>query len=219
MLVDEPAGDEYSQIRSVLFSEIVMVGDTWSQYQELFLSSKETLGLLNAHAPWFFATVQQAYMSQIVLMISRITDGAGTGSRLNVSLEALLDDPRVDERPGLREQLQKRIEAVRVEADPIRSRRNKAIAHHDRAVALGEAELPSLVYATIRRVIAELGEIHNLYGAQVLDVGSDYELRPSGSVELLLEALQIAPPRGERALDEEARDLAQLRLARKGRAL
>jgi hypothetical protein len=82
--------DEFLDVRNKLFDEIVLLTDLWTQYNVLFMTSRETVDRLNDHARWFFRTVQRTFVHELILGISRITDPAASLGRKNVTLAALL---------------------------------------------------------------------------------------------------------------------------------
>ena len=148
--------------------------------------------------------------------ISRLTDPARQPPHLNLSLGALLEDERLRELPELRAELSALVKLADVRAKPIHKIRHKWIAHRDRAVALGDAELPDVPDQTISEVVDLLTEIHRLYNLRARQVTVDPDAWRGGGVEALLETLRSTPDRWERLLAEEDRDLARLRHGREG---
>jgi len=203
--------DDFLSIRNHLFQEIALLSDLWEQYRTLFLTSATRVTRLNEHARWFFASVQRAFLNQLILGISKITDPAKSGSRRNVSLLALLEDPRLAEKPKLSSSLVAQIDEVTRAAASIRSHRNKTVAHLDHAVAFGYDPLPQVTLDQIGSSIALVQQIHHLYGTELLDSDAYYRIHASGSAEQLLETLEIAPTRRERELQQELIDLQGLR--------
>src|SRR5687767_2404941 len=89
------------ELRNLLYHELALQVDLWKQYQHLYMSSPQRVTLLNEHAKWFFATVQRAYLNELILGISRLTDPSSDSHGKNVVLEALLSDSRVIAKPAL----------------------------------------------------------------------------------------------------------------------
>lgn len=202
-----PSDQDFLNIRNRLFDELVLTGDLWAQYKSLFMTSGERVARLNEHAGWFFKTVQRAYVQQLVLSISRLTDPAESSGRRNVSVAALMDDPRLENREPFRTELAKMVSDVQAQAWPVRRHRNRAVAHLDHAAAFGYEPLPDFSLSLLGEVVAALGAIHNSYGAEILDRDASYEIYPMGSTDALVEALELASMRRERALRAEVADL------------
>ena len=110
--------DDFLEIRNRLFTELVLLTDLWEQYRVLFMSSARQVKRLNEHARWFFATVQRVFLHQIIIGISRITDPAASGRQRNVTLAALLQDPRLRELEAQHAALAAEVETVRAAASP-----------------------------------------------------------------------------------------------------
>lgn len=209
--------DEADRISGEILLEIAHLGEVWRQYALLF-SEKQTRNLLSAHAPAFFGTVQRTFLSEVILGISRLTDPGRQGrnrERHNLSLEALLEDPRLEQGlPEVRSELEGLVQEVQDRADPIRTTRNQWVAHRDRLVALEAESLPLLPWDTFDEVIELLSRIHRAYGTKVAGTDYDHDGWQPGGAEALIEALEAAPDRLTRLREEEERDLARLREGR-----
>ena len=118
----------------------------------------------------FFWDLVRGWMgSEIILSISRLTDSPEMGKHRNLTLAALLDDPRLSGqlRCELRCELQ-HIQKLKLVKE-VRERRNRVVAHSDERIALGEDALPILQPALESGGRAERPEAQPL-GVEVADL-------------------------------------------------
>lgn len=181
--------------RKKLWDELVILHDIWAQYVYLFNESEERIRLLNACARWFFGTTQRLMMREVILGISRLTDPRKTGKHANLVLSSLLDDPGINHHQGLRAELEKAIEKVKVAAAPIRHHRDKYIAHLDEGTAVEATRhpLPGIKKGLIRQVIDDMGAVYNMHGSRTRDSHAFFELTALGSAQSLVEILVGSP--------------------------
>ena len=186
--------EAYEAARKRLWDDLVQLNDHWHQYVTLYASEPETVDLLNKHARWFFGSLQRSLIRDLILGISRLTDGPGSGDRTNLVLTELLRDPKLTAHPELAQELTARIEAVRKRATPVREHRHKYIAHRDHAVALGRTEdlLPAIRRDLMEGLLLEMIAIYELHGLRLHETSYVFELAALGSVEALVTSLKRA---------------------------
>ena len=150
--------------------------------------------MLNACARWFFGSTQRLMMRDVILGISRLTDPPKTGKHSNLVLASLLEDPRIAKHRGLRSELEKSIEKVKVDAAPIRHHRDKYIAHLDELTAVEATKnpLPGIKKGLIGQIINEMGKAYNVHGSRTRDSHAFFELTALGSARSLVEILETS---------------------------
>jgi hypothetical protein len=184
--------DDFEPVRKTVWDALVMLHDTLDEYTYLFMEDQERVNLLNKAAGWFFGRVQLFMRTDMILGVSRLTDPAGTGERTNLTLEALLTDPKLEQKPDLRAELQKRIGEVRAKAETIRKFRHKQLAHMDHAAALGDARMiiGFISIADIRDVATDMEEIYNLHGVNTRDSTAFFDLSSMGRASRMVRLLE-----------------------------
>src|SRR6185437_15745291 len=163
------AFEQFEHARHKLWDELVSVGDVWAQYLYLFGDSPERVEMLKACAGWFFGLTQRLLIREVILAISRLTDPVNDGRFSNLVLETLLLDPELGGRSDVKAELKHMIASVRTVARPIRSHRNKYIAHLDHATALflPDSPLPGIKRADIDGVLVQMGDVYKLHSSRM----------------------------------------------------
>ena len=152
----------------LVWDHLVLLRDLWSQYEYLFMQGPERVALLNGSARWFFYSVQKSYETELVLGISRLTDPPGEGSRANLTIAVILDDPQVEAAGDLRKDLESAIKEAKDAAEILRVHRNKRLAHLDRDVASGKADsLPALKLSAFGAALGHLERAYHRYGLEI----------------------------------------------------
>jgi hypothetical protein len=130
------------------------------------MEDQERVRLLNDSGRWFHGRVQEYMRTDMILRISRLTDAAKSRSQTNLTLDTLLTDPMLNERPELATDLRARIAGARERAAGVRKYRHKQIAHTDHAAALGDAKtvIGNLTIGEIREVVTALEDVYNVHG-------------------------------------------------------
>ena len=143
-----------------LYSEVCHVHEKWAIYCALFDKSDERIDILNEVSPYFFWTVQNSLLEDIILHLSRLTDPAAQSGRSNLSLFALPDainDPRFD---SIKSEISQLVEDAKAKTDNFREWRNKRIAHRDLTLALNQSEsLPSVQKKDIEKALSSIGKV------------------------------------------------------------
>ena len=146
-----------------LETEVVWLHGRWIIYRQLFGTSEERVDLLNASAGTFFQVLQTLMLDDVSLSIGRLADSAGSGSRRNVSLRALLEDDAVRQDPGLVSTLVAQIELVDRNTQPFCTLRHKRVAHRDLKHALGVdgSMLPAVSRTQVESALLHIRNVMN----------------------------------------------------------
>ena len=172
-------------------SELKELQDLWAVYNYLYVEDPERADKLRKPR-WggFFRDLVQGWtVSEIILSISRLTDRPGSGKRENLTLEALLADPRL---PGkLKCELEHQLRIIRESAEEIRKHRNKVVAHRDRPTALGEDTLLTLQVRPIADLIRRLQDVHRKHRRECMGSSvSEYGTHTHRGVKNLVKRLE-----------------------------
>ena len=131
----------------------------WSLLMHLF-SSEENLKLLNTTAPSFFKIVQELFIADVVMGISRLMDPPAMGKNENLSMASLrIVDIKTQAIYA------KILQNIVPQCRAISTWRRKKLAHNDLKFALRLSRLPRLHLAKIDRIIALLFDAVNTVGA------------------------------------------------------
>ncbi len=132
----------------------------WGDYIALF-DQQNRVELLNKIAPAYFARLQEMFIDDIFLHISRLTDRPRMGKYEHLNMKRLiemLDDPSVKDRvaPLLAD--------LEHKAGAYREWRNRRIAHTEYELATGQSTdpLPPTTRAMTKEVIDAISEITNV---------------------------------------------------------
>jgi AbiU2 len=176
-----------------LFNEFATLNITWKEYVILFGTDESRVELLNKAASGFFRLVQDSLFENVLLHISRLTDGpkvGGGGGRETLTLQRL---PTLV-RPTIRSDIDSRLKALLDRAGFARDWRHRRLAHSDLRLALDEGATP-LASASRRDVKETLEAIEGLLNAvethycETAPVSYDIAGHP-GSAETLLHVLE-----------------------------
>ena len=152
----------------------------------------ERVAMLNACARWFFGSTRRLLIREVLLGIARLTDSPRIGALDNLTVAILLRDPALKGQARVRARLRRRIASAIKIAQPIRTHRNKDIAHLDHALVQGASTvvLPKVPSGTVSKVLRALAAAYNEHGRSVLNTDTSFELRPLGSVDALIRILE-----------------------------
>ena len=185
---------DFDEISNRLWdAELCNLQDLWDTYNYLYVEDPERAQNL-CKAGWggFFWDLVRGWMgSEIILSISRLTDSPEMGKHRNLTLAALLDDPRLSGqlRCELRCEL-KHIQKLKLVKE-VRERRNRVVAHSDERIALGEDALPILQLAKIEKIISRLQDVHRRHrGASMGSDVSHYGTHTLRGVKNLVKRLE-----------------------------
>ena len=172
-------------------TELREMQDLWANYNYLYVEDPERADKLRRPrwGGFFWNRVQHWMVSEIILSISRLTDPPEMGKRRNLTLEALLDDPRLSGQ--LRCKLGCELKSIRKLVEKIRKHRNRDVAHRDERTALGQDVLPTLQVGQIRDIISRLQDVHRKHrGAAMGSHVSHYGTHTHRGVENLVTRLE-----------------------------
>ena len=147
--------------------------DLWDMYNYLYVKDSKRAQNLLSKPRWgrfFWVRIRDWMGSGIILSISRLTDPPEKGEHRNLTLAALLDDPRLSGqlRCELRCEL-KRIRRLK-QVDKIRKHRNRVVAHSHKRTVLGQDALPILQSAKIQEIISSLQDVHRKHRVASMDI-------------------------------------------------
>ena len=168
----------------------------WRLYQGLFGDERD-VALMNRSAKFCFSVFQATLMRSLISGINRITDKAIYKNRKRLSLDRLLKflDSTADK--TAKEDLQKKFKAIGTTCEDLRLIRDELDAHRDEPRALGKAStpLPSVSYAVIEKVLADISAFMNEFakacGEDVVNYAGT-TIPIDGGPRALLRLLEIA---------------------------
>jgi hypothetical protein len=157
----------------------------WQEYVELFGKDPARVKILNDAAPNFFWFIQDTMWNDLLLHITRLTDKRMTASRTNLTLLAL---PPLIQDEAFRGVLDNLVEAAVEAARFARRIRNRRLAHHDLALALGKAKpLTAGSRDDVRAALTAFHAVLDSVQLQYFDSSLSPEviLAPGGATKLL----------------------------------
>lgn len=140
----------------ILQHQLADVHLRWRFWKQLFVSEdNENFNLMNVHAASFFWVVEQAMFDDVVLRLCRLADPAeakGKTPRPNLTLATAYEEakPRLGAAAA---QVQTLMEELKDILGPLRSVRNRLIAHLDRATAMKAERLADIHFATVEKAL------------------------------------------------------------------
>ena len=144
-------GEEFGREHHAVWNQWCLALHRHNELLELF-GTQEKVDILNAVAPTFFADVQGLFWNDLVLQVARLTDKDGRSLRLQSLKRRLTKEDPVDS--VLLAEVERHQKAAVATAEPVTAWRNKRIAHHDRALALGESgPLSKVTLGTCKEVL------------------------------------------------------------------
>lgn len=130
---------ELSEIFGPLYEDMIWLHARWQMYQQLFRHSARRTELLRDTADFFFSTLQEILLDDVVLRLARLADGEQTLGKQNLTLRQLPGRvPDAEVRIQVESLLERAIGACAFAKD----QRNRRLAHRDLRLATGLAETP-----------------------------------------------------------------------------
>jgi hypothetical protein len=128
-----------AEVFEELRKEIIWLHARWILYNQLYGKSEKRVDLLNESAGTFFYVVQETFLADVHIALSKLSDPAATGRFDNLSLEQL--QIRVDAEcvSDLSNKTGTLLAAFHTRCGPFRELRNKTLAHYDLDTALQRA--------------------------------------------------------------------------------
>jgi hypothetical protein len=164
-----PIPAQITAVWDLIHYDTVEVHACWELFNQLFRVSQDQFELLNRSAGFCFYVIQDAIGTDIQLTLSKLSDPAQTGVNENATIRYLLDEIQRLRLPSSLDKLQRLCGNFTASCQPIRARRNKVIAHTDRAIALRTAAPPP--DATIAEINGALQSLRDFMNAAATYLG------------------------------------------------
>jgi AbiU2 len=160
-------GREIGPVFHALVCEVHHLHVKWGDYTALFDKEKR-VALLNQVAPAYFARLQDMYVHDTFLHISRLTDEPKNGKYRHLTINGLV--AMIDVRE-LRRKLSPMVKDMNRMAKVLRKWRDRKIAHTEYELALGHATepLPPTTRAKTRETIEAIAAVLNAICAHYCD--------------------------------------------------
>ena len=180
-------GEELGEAYHALVNELSWILLKWDQYVSLFGTRPERVELLNTTAPLFFAIVEDALWSDVLLHLCRLTDSEVSSGKPNLSIKRI---PALIDRPEFRGDVTRLVEAAVTSTAFARDWRNRRLAHSDLSLSiapntvlpLAEASRASVKKA-LECLVGLLKRIHQVYFDSDIDLNLAGE--PGDAISLL----------------------------------
>lgn len=168
---------EIAPVFDKLKSEIVWLHGRWIILEQLFGKSPERVDLLNEVASSYFYITQDVLVNDILITISRLTDKSSIKRNENLSLGQLIYRLDQDKKYlDLVTQLKNQFEVIKSITGPIRTYRDKKLAHNDFNIALKMVEpLPAITFQTIKDTLESVRSFMNSIELYFTDGETAYE--------------------------------------------
>jgi len=155
--------DRSAQLFDALRDETLALYVRWKPYRSLYTGAPPDIDLLNTSGATLFAVLQAVIFDDLVLRLCKLTEPVGT-SYENLSIHRLRAALEAHDPEFVAHQLEKRLANLDVHCRPLRTVRNKRIAHVDLQHALRVKTDPvaGLTRGGIERVVRMLDSILNL---------------------------------------------------------
>ena len=162
---------------TTLDREITWLHGRWIIYRQLFGTNKERVELLNESAGSFFNVLQDVLLHDVQLSLSKLGDPAGSGSRENMTLEALHHGLQAANEAAVADKMKASLQKFAAACVKIRHRRNKWIAHFDRLTMLNDDVIPRMGPSReeIESALGALREAMNCISLHYTDTTIGYE--------------------------------------------
>jgi hypothetical protein len=131
-----------------IWGQVVNMNGQWKMHEQLFGKGPKRMELLAKHASNFFAMVQQTFLLDVQLTLSKLGDPSQSGKFDNMTLAKLADEIREaapnpsDEAIAFHQEMAACLSDFADKSKQVRERRNKYLAHLDYDVALDQLPIP-----------------------------------------------------------------------------
>jgi AbiU2 len=129
-----------------LQDEIVWLHSRWILYEQLFGASEKRIDLLNESAGVFFRVVQDTFLGEMQIALSKLTDPARQGRFDNLSLEQVQDRVNVVGDCKLAATTRSLLDDLHPRCEAFRTWRNKTLAHSDLHTSLHAYRVDTQTY-------------------------------------------------------------------------
>lgn len=127
---------EAQDVFDCLEEHLIWLRIRWDNYRKLFDHSERRIELLNDAASWFFFVIQETLFDDVQMGLCRMTDPAGKGKRRNATIEQLLEQIKSYQHEPAYAAVDFFAAEVGKAVEPIRTYRDKALAHLDLTTSL-----------------------------------------------------------------------------------
>lgn len=151
------------QIFDPLSDNVAWVFMEWKIFKQLFLHGRPRTQLLDDVGKGFFSVVQDLLRDSTFMTISRLTDPPGKVGRDNLTLKQLQKKIRNSGDSAFANSMNGDINQIETASAPIRTWRNKRLAHSDlqTALAFSSAPLPGVSTADVNAILDWIGNLMN----------------------------------------------------------
>ena len=183
--------------------ELLLVRVKWQQFEALF-GTEENVNLVNQVASGFFRLVQDMFLDNVILSLTRLLDPPRSTGKDNLTIERLIASLPASVAPTVVAAVTADLEDIRSVAGGLTIIRNKLLAHNSLdEKQSGAATLYSGVTRNlITSVIDRLGALVNRLRQELNELTMLYEVTvyPHGAERLLSKLRRLAelPPRGRK---------------------
>ncbi len=185
-------GDDLGLVFHELYAEVVWLHIKWDQLQRLFKHSKARTRIIQETAPEFFTMVRRVLVDDILLHIIKLTDNIGRKNNRNLTLWRL---PELIEDPKLRQLIVDDLQIIENQREPIRTLRNKYLAHFDLDFVLASHTLKGSIKINDENIDCVLKRIarilNHLYRVKANHKMLFEDIPVNDDVEALIAYLQI----------------------------
>lgn len=170
--------DDIREAFEFLKRDLTYLYRRWTLYGQLFGTNTHRLDVINRTAPDVISEFQWLAIDNMILALSGITDPAGSGKKINLSLQYLVEKLEGESEAELVDALKETLVELTESVDKFRGIRNKRLAHKDLAVALESTEspLPGVSRAQISAALALVAKFLNLIDHYFFKNSTNYEV-------------------------------------------
>lgn len=159
-----------------LSDDLTWLYSYWIVYKQLFRTSEKRVDLLNGSAKNFFYMVHRAFLDKIMLGLTKFGDPEGDGKKSNMSLKHLCKIVHEHGSDDLARLVQKLDDNYQQFYCPLKTYRNKVLAHRDLSTALSDhKDMPSVTFETIENALGTLRDFMNSIDGHFCDAETGYE--------------------------------------------
>jgi hypothetical protein len=178
------------EIRDVfmwLCQDVASLNDKWSTYKGLYSDSSVT-DLLSYIAKHTFRTIEESLRNDMTMSICRLCDPLRSSGFENVSFSALLGSEIIPQN------IKEDIKIFAEFCEPVKSLRNKRVAHNDKNTMLNPKEnpLPGISIKQIDNIVSTAERILNLVLSRYESSEMDFEAFDPGTANELVFHLRQA---------------------------
>lgn len=145
--------------------------------------------LLKPHGQMFWGQIDHILVSDIVMVLARMTDAPEISGKETLSLRTIFS-LLPPEHSGLKAELCVAREKARMAIEPIRNYRDTQLAHRDRDVAEGKRISPSLLWSQIDEAVESVSALVQAIQSRVLDYSGLGEIVMCEGVDMFLASMK-----------------------------